>query len=139
MIGLSEPDTWLQTDWILIQFGPSRSAAIEAYIDFVRAGVGLPSLWEKLQGDIYLGSDAFISHMQALAKSDTFSEIPRMQRRRPGRSLTEYEGSTNDRSMAMVAAHASGDYTLAQIAQHFGVHYATVSRAIARHRKINQS
>jgi DNA-binding transcriptional regulator YhcF (GntR family) len=30
----------------------------------------------------------------------------------------------------MAAAYASGQYTMREIAQHFGVHYATVRRAI---------
>ena len=34
------------------------------FIDFVRAGVGLPSVWEGLRGQIYLGSDAFVQRMQ---------------------------------------------------------------------------
>jgi hypothetical protein len=32
----------------------------------------------------------------------------------------------------MVAAYATGDYTMQQIADYFGVHYATVSRAVAQ-------
>jgi len=32
----------------------------------------------------------------------------------------------------MSAAYATGDYTMRQIADAFGVHYATVSRALKR-------
>lgn len=32
----------------------------------------------------------------------------------------------------MTAAYATGDYTLQAIADHFGVHYATVSRAVKK-------
>lgn len=35
----------------------------------------------------------------------------------------------------MVQAYATGDYTLAQVAQAFSVHYATVSRAVSGKRR----
>jgi hypothetical protein len=124
---------------MLAQFGQSRNAAVEAYINFVRAGIGCPSLWDNLRSEIYLGSDDFVARMQAIAKSDDFSEIPRIQRRPPARPLSDYESCSSDRSNAMAAAHLSGNYSLAQIAKHFGVHYATVSRAVARNRKTPQN
>jgi len=34
-------------------------------MDFVRADVGLPSAWDGLQAQIYLGSEAFIEHIQS--------------------------------------------------------------------------
>ena len=33
----------------------------------------------------------------------------------------------------MALAYASGDHTMQTIAQHFGVHYATVSRAVRKY------
>jgi putative transposase len=52
MIAQASPPSWLKTDWILGQFGTNRQQAIAHYIDFVRAGVGLPTLWDKLQNQI---------------------------------------------------------------------------------------
>lgn len=94
-----------------------------AYTDFVRAGVGLPSVWEGLRGQIYLGSDAFVESMQqrALAYAGLELEIPRVQRRPAGLSLPAAE---HGRDEAMALAYASGDYTMQQIASHFEVHYA---------------
>ena len=40
------------------------------YIDFVRAGVGLPSIWDHLTGQIYLGGEAFVQRMATLAKEN---------------------------------------------------------------------
>jgi transposase-like protein len=34
----------------------------------------------------------------------------------------------------MAQAYATGDYTLAEIARHFDVHYSTVSRAVTSFR-----
>jgi putative transposase len=50
---------WLQTDWLLGQFGNRRRQAVAKYVEFVRAGVELPSFWEQLKGQIYLASDEF--------------------------------------------------------------------------------
>jgi putative transposase len=33
----------------------------------------------------------------------------------------------------MARAYLSGAYTMAEIGQHFGVHYMTVSRAVRKH------
>ncbi|HJV00815.1 MAG TPA: transposase [Burkholderiaceae bacterium] len=38
MTGAATAPAWLQTDWILSQFHPSRKLAIARYVDFVRAG-----------------------------------------------------------------------------------------------------
>jgi REP element-mobilizing transposase RayT len=130
MTGTQPAPEWLQTDWILGQFSPQRRRAIIQYIDFVRAGVGLASIWEQLEGQIYLGSEVFIKHMQRIADKASIGEIPRAQRRPPAKPLAHYQNKHRDAKAAMVAAYATGDYTMQEIADHFGVHYATVSRAV---------
>lgn len=129
--GQAAPD-WLQTDWILGQFSAQRRRAINLYVDFVRAGVGLPSLWDQLSGQIYLGSEPFIKRMQRLTDKVTTSEIPRAQRRLLAKPLSHYQDIYPDPKAAMVAAYATGDYTMQAIADFFGVHYATVSRTITK-------
>ena len=61
--GQSPAPEWLQTDWILAQFGRQRVSAIRKYIEFVHEGARLPSLWTQLQGQIYLGSERFVKKM----------------------------------------------------------------------------
>ena len=131
MTGTQEGPAWLQTDRILGQFGDDRSEAIARYINFVRAGVGLPSVWDNVQGQVFLGSKSFHERMLGLSEKTTISEIPRAQRRPPARSLSEYRDQyAGSPKIAMAAAFASGSYTMLQIADFFGVHYATVSRAV---------
>jgi len=120
---------WLEVDWLLGQFGRQRATAVAQFKDFVRAGVGLPSVWESLRGQIYLGSDAFVQRMQALV-DQTLAEVPRTQRRPIAQPLAQYLAAHVDRKAGMAAAYASGDYTLQAVADAFGVHYATVSRAV---------
>lgn len=126
------PPTWLAADALLAQFAATRSRARQKYIDHVRAGVGLPSVWDGLVSQVFLGGEAFLARMQKLAaQQDHALEIPKAQRRPKAKSLASYERVLPDRNAAMAAAYASGDYTLAAIAAHFKVHYATVSRAVA--------
>jgi hypothetical protein len=122
---------WLQPDWILAQFGRQRSSAIRKYIEFVHEGARLPSVWTQLQGQIYLGSEAFVKKMQVqIEKRPALDEIPRAQRRMLTQSLAEFE-HRYARNEAMARAYMSGQHTMAAIAEHFGVHYSTVSRMVA--------
>jgi len=66
MIGEVNAQHWLETDWILGQFAKRRKIGMGKYIDFVRDGIGLPSLWCNLQNQIFLGSERFINKQQKL-------------------------------------------------------------------------
>jgi len=121
---------WLQTDWILTQFGRQRASVIRKYVEFVHEGTRLPSVWTQLQGQIYLGSEAFIKKMQAqIAKQPSLDEIPRAQRRALTQPLADFE-QRYDRNEAIARAYLSGQHTMAAIAGHFGVHYTTVSKLV---------
>ena len=129
---MPKPD-WLQTDFILSQFGVQRARAIAKYIAFVHEGKGLPSVWSQLQARVYLGSDAFVKKMQAeVDKKPTLAEIPRAQRRALARALSDY-ARMHERDEAIALAYLSGQHTMAKIAEHFGVHYTTVSRLVKVH------
>ena len=53
-------------------------------MDFVCAGVGLPSVWHELKNPIYLGDENFVNAMQ---NTDEYigdlKEIPKIQHRLP--------------------------------------------------------
>lgn len=132
MTDKSDRPDWLQTDWVLGQFGKQRKRAIAAYIDFVHAGVELPGVWDDLRGQIYLGKEEFVKTMQQHMQSDkNISEIPRAQRRAAARPLSYYSSFAN-RNTGIAAAYQTGDYSMKAIADEFGLHYATVSRIIKK-------
>ncbi len=66
MIGEIPARPWLETDWILWNFAKRRKIVISKYIDFVREGIGFPSLWENLLNQIFLGTDKFVTKKQNL-------------------------------------------------------------------------
>lgn len=81
--GLTPPPSWLEIDWTLAQFGaPDRVAAHEAYRQFVADARGASyNPWEKVLGQIYLGSAEFRDRMQKLIEEKQRScEHPRPQR-----------------------------------------------------------
>jgi len=133
MISQESVPAWLETDAVLSYFGKRRKSVIAKYIDFVRSGVGLPSIWDDQSHSQYLGDETFIETIgQQYAPSNhgDLKEIPRIQRRPLARPLSYYVARTDNRKQAMAAAYASGDYSMKQIADTFGVHYSTVSRAV---------
>jgi putative transposase len=121
---------WLQTDFILSQFSAQRARAIAKYITFVHEGKGLPSVWSQLQGQIYLGSKAFVEKMhEEIENKPSLIEVPRAQRRAIARALADY-AQAYPRDEAVAIAYLSGQHTMAAIADYFGVHYTTVSRLV---------
>lgn len=133
MTGQAFCPVWLETNWLLAQFADKLNAARRGYIDFVRAGVGLPSLWGALNGQIYLGSEDFVREAQAAFDGSLeVGEVPRLQRRPPAEPLTAYQQRYPERNDAIRAAFATGAYTLQQIASFFGLHYSSVSRIVNR-------
>ena len=128
--GQEAAPAWLQTDWILAQFGRQRASAIRKYVEFIHEGTRLPSVWMQLQGQIYLGSEAFVKKMQVqIEQKPALDEIPRAQRRALAQALADFE-RRYPRNEAMARAYLSGQHTMLAIAGHFGVHYSTVSRMV---------
>lgn len=136
MIGKELLPEWLETDWLLSQFGSSKKEAIIAYKNFVREGIGLPPIWDGLKYQMYLGEDSFIEKIQKINKSfengQDLKEVPRLQRRSITKALEWYEKTYESRKDAMAQAYFSGNYTMKEISSWFKVHYSTVSRAVRK-------
>lgn len=131
-IGKTPAPAWLNSDFVLSQFGSRKGEARTRYVRFVAEGKDQPTIWQQLRGQIYLGDEAFVKKLhQRHRPDDRLTEVPRAQRRAPAKPLAHYVRMP-DTKQGMQTAYASGDYTLSQIAEHFGVHYSTVSRALGR-------
>jgi REP-associated tyrosine transposase len=122
----------LEVNWLLSQFGSNKQHARVHYQDFVRAGIGLPPVWDKLNNQIFLGNHDFVATLQGQIKDEPnkLKEIPKAQRRPLGQPLKFYVEAFPDAKEGMRKAYETGDYTMQKIADAFGVHYSTVSRAI---------
>jgi hypothetical protein len=129
MVGDAPVPGWLATDGLLAQFGRRRSEARRRYRKFVAEG-GV-SIWSGLRQQIYLGDETFVEKMQKKASlpADQLN-IPRAQRRRPAPPLEAIAAEHAERNDAIGAAYDTGAYSYREIADHFGLHPATVGRVI---------
>ncbi|HRQ66483.1 MAG TPA: transposase [Xanthomonadaceae bacterium] len=130
MVGTAPAPPWLATDGLLGAFGKRRSEARRRYIRFVAEGIKADPIWTHLNRQMYLGDDAFVHRMQALADTDDEVNVPRAHRRPPPPTLEAIASTNRDRDDAIVAAHATGEYSYQQIAEHFGLHFTTVGRIV---------
>lgn len=126
------PPPWLDTEWLLSQFGSQRSAAITGYRQFVMAGKGLPSPLEKTRHQLLLGDDAFAERHRQTKDSEALREVSKAHRRSVALTLNEYRERHPNKDEAMAQAYLSGAYTMEEIGRYFGVHYMTVSRAVRK-------
>jgi putative transposase len=127
---------------VLGQFSEKAVTARQRYRKFVADGLadhGRP--WKKLVGQVFLGSESFVSRMEELlGDKREIIEIPRAQRY-PGRPpLNRLFADTpvadrQQRNQRVVESHISYGYTLKEIADFLGVHYTTISKVVACSRK----
>lgn len=105
----------------------SPSDAGMAFARFVAEGVGAPDPTVDATAQAFFGDEHFVA-----AASRRAGKISRevTRRQRAWKTLAQFERE-HDRNEAIRAAYATGTYTLATIGDHFGLHYATISR-IAR-------
>ncbi len=132
MIGRSPAPAWLDADGLLSQLGRDHAAAIRAWREFVTAGRAAPSPWQALRHQIYLGDDDFIARVAPTQAGSEPSEVPRMQRRVMAEPLASYRDRYHVRDEGMARAYLSSGYTMKEIAEAYGVHYVTVSRAVKK-------
>lgn len=129
--GIEPVKPWLNVDWLLSGFAKRRKTACERYRRLVEEGKGQPSPWEKLKNQVFLGSDTFVEEMQKLLDSDrVLDEVPSSQKRPLSKPLKYYEKTARTRNEAILEAWCSGGYKMKEIADHFGLHYSSVSKII---------
>lgn len=127
-----KPD-WLETQWLLGQFGLSLDRAVERYRQFVAAGAGMQSPLRQMQYQLILGDEQFASQHRGRQHGAVLDDVVRSQRRIAAMTLAEYEAGFAERDEAMARAYCSTAFTMAEIGKHFGVTYKTVSRAVIRY------
>jgi hypothetical protein len=81
-----EPD-WVETEWLLSQFGKTRKGAIKNYKDFVEKvdAESLRNPAEDIVGGFILGSPGFVDWVKDnfLSKRSDYKEIPQLRRLKP--------------------------------------------------------
>lgn len=129
---------FLTVDWILsLGDTPVRAEAERRYRQFVGAGLGeMATSWEPVDSPVFVGNAGVLTPVrEQIGGATTVLEVPRAQRfalRPPLAVLFASVTSRDDRDVRCVLSVREHGYTMRAIAQFLGVHYATVSRALAR-------
>ena len=108
--------------------GPAR----ERYRSFVAEGRRGSRPWDQLTGQIYLGSEDFIAQHQP---NRVIRDIPRRQTQASRPSLPVLFQRWQPQARLIFDAYRRHGYRLTEIADHLGVHYATVSRRLKQAEK----
>jgi hypothetical protein len=115
--------------WVLSGFGTDPERAQAAYVRFVEAALPQAVGGGPSENPIVRGTDEYSARVVQQV-SEPSREVPRRQR--TGHSLSHYEETTATRDEAIRLAWATGCYSQAAIARHFGLHYSTVSKICRR-------
>lgn len=131
MIREQTAPTWVDTRWLLSAFGQTETQVVQGYESFVAAGKGGPSPWGQLKHQMFLGTDDFVESMLGKVPAGRdLREIPQARSRGEPKPIAHYARRCDTRDEAIVAAYASGDYTMQQIGVFFGLHYSRISKII---------
>ena len=130
-VGKAPRPAWLNTDWLLAQFGTRRTRAIHAYRRYVVEGLDADNPFTDIENQLYFGDESFLGQLRAVLPQDELREIFSAHRRAVALTLGEYDQQW-PRDEAMARAYLSGVYTMREIAAHHQVHVMTVSRAVRR-------
>ena len=135
--GKTPSPAWLTVDWVLaLGDSPIRATAERRYRQFVEAGLTESvDLLAPFGSRLLVGDAAFLANLRERAPdAATLVEVPRAQRfalRPPLAALFNGVGSRDDRAARCVLAVRDHGYTMKEVAAFLGVHYVTVSRALA--------
>ena len=139
-VGQAITPDWLDTEGLhgYLLGHPARSTADRrrAANRYARLVASVPdaNLWDSaLRQQIYLGDEAFVERMQALAepRNSTDDDIPKIQRRK-SRTLAQWMESCENREEALYNAYTQSAMTMSAIARELGLSISRVSRLIAR-------
>ncbi|MFJ1266936.1 transposase [Legionella lytica] len=132
-INQSAKPSWLSTDYLLSLFGQNLLEAIKQYQQFVKEGMAVNAPWDNLKNQIYLGSNCFVDDLQKkIEQGKKLLYIPQSQYMPVKGSLKEYENKSSNRDECITLAYATGQFSLAEIGEHFGLHYSWVSRIVKK-------
>jgi succinate dehydrogenase flavin-adding protein (antitoxin of CptAB toxin-antitoxin module) len=137
-VGRVRKPAFLTMDWILSQFSRRKRAAMEKYRKFVMEGIDKDSPWEELKGQIFFGTEEFVNKLSgSIDDKENLKEVPKLQRyaarpllRELFKEKKEEKGKAEENTI--YDAYVRYGYTMKEIAEHLGFHYATISRIIKR-------
>jgi REP element-mobilizing transposase RayT len=159
-MGKDKRPEWLNTDWLLEEYGKTRGAAQKEYRKFVEAGVGTPSSFpaEQVAGQTILGSRDFVEKVTSkIGQEKQFVDVTakKLYREQIGledlyRTVCRYYGveclhkgkrGGHSRDMFIYLAKENTSATNGEIGKRVGgVSFSAVSQQhVRRVRKMNEN
>jgi len=140
--GRNVPD-FLTSDWILSRFSAELTTARQLYMDFVQDGLSKStSPLDKAVNHVIYDTDDFVTNLQTtMMQTGKLKDIPQEERQLIRRSLEKLLSATGainkqHRNEEICRAHFEYGYKLKEIAEHLGLHHATISRIILKKKKM---
>ena len=134
--GKEKPHPCLTTEWILGQFGTTRSIAEEAYQKFVQSGIRQESIWKALRAQSILGEEEFTTTlMDYLRGKRDIPELSKIQRYADRPSLQQIFlekivqdiGKRNEKIQEAVQRYG---YRQREVADYLDMHFTSISRIL---------
>ena len=116
------------------QFSSKRGVGERGYRKFVREGISMGSIWEKVRAQSILGRENFVERIEDYVRGyKDIPEIPKSQRymNRPIlEKLFEDEviGDKKRRDKRIVEAVEGFGYSQKEVADHLGMHFSSINR-----------
>jgi len=124
----------LTTDWIIQQFSSKRGPGERGYRKFVREGISMESIWEKVRAQSILGREDFVERIENYVRGhEEIPEIPKSQRYMNRPILERLFGNDvirdkKRRDKKIVEAVEGYGYSQKEVADHLGMHFSSISR-----------
>jgi hypothetical protein len=137
IIGKERCPDFLHSEWIISQFGENKGTAVKQFENYISSGNDTPFPSDEIAGQLILGSKGFIERIKKylpIEKRMTDTEISKEQsyifRKELDEIFQEGMKSGRNREEMIYRAFNEYDYYQKEIADYWGVHYATISRVI---------
>jgi putative transposase len=140
-VGQVQTPAWLDSDGLHgymlgrpVLHARDRQRAAQKYATLVKqADADELPIWQGgLRQQVFLGDEAFVMRMQALAAPAQRQtvEVPKAQRKSP-QTLTQHLSQCADRAQALRMAYVESGITMSAMAKELGLSLSRVSRLIA--------
>lgn len=150
--GLEKKTAWLETNWLLGQFGKDEKQAQKKYREYVAEGIGKrESPWEELYSRVYLGKDKFLKRVNEVGKQHRNLDMPKYQKQvmkqdpgkvlekvgkeygeNPGEILKAGRRRTESRDAAIYLLKTESGLSLKEIGNKMGIGFSAVGNQWAR-------
>ncbi len=140
LVGASHMPEMLYPDDLYRQLHKKVNQAPKAFRDYVETQEPFESPLNDRTAQVLLGTDAFVERMQSLLQNSAKAkQAPKLAGRRKSLRVMFrgiHQMSRQERNHRITLAHVDHGYTLAEIGQHLGLHYTTVSKVVNAAQKI---